>query len=851
MTQVSLAALVAREMERHGRSLFDQRFSPEVEARFELDTRAAFVAHMRRCCMIGLGCFVFFTLDTFLLPDMLTDQLIQDGFAVPVIGALALGVGRVRSRRLLNMLACTIIVVSTSLSAIVPAAIEPQLAGANALTNIGFIVFANVTVRLDFDQAVLASVAGAVVIFTMVLGPGISTGEVVLVMTTTVCVAIFTLFANHQLIDKERRAYLVSLQERLCTAALAADNSSLFEISNSDPLTRAVNRRGFDTALAAAFEDNSGSGGEVALLMIDLDHFKRFNDRYGHPAGDECLRSLVAAMRFQLRDGRDLLARYGGEEFCVLLRRCRIDEALEIGRRLCRSVEALAIPHEARDDGIAVATISCGAAAVDPRSGVDGAELVARADQALYDAKQAGRNLCLAAGPDAGAAPLVPDQTIDVRDRGVTGTEPPQPAANDATAGLAALVAQESRRRGRSLTDQRFAPELEQRFEDDTRSEFQAHMRWCAVIGLGFFALYTLACILIPGLLGDQLIEDAVAVPLIAAFAVGVGRLKSRRLVNTLACLVIVVAASLSALVPETIDPGLAGANALTNLCFVVFANLTLRIDFDRAVVAAIAGTLVIAAMVLRPEVSAPEFVLVMTTAIGVGGLTLVANHRLIENERRAYLVSLQEHLRTEMLAADNSNLVEITTSDPLTGATNRRGFDAALAAAFGAQAKGGGAVALLMIDLDHFKSLNDLYGHPAGDACLRSVVAAIRRHLRSEQDVLARYGGEEFAVLLPQCRIDEASQIGDRLCRSVEALGIPHAARGDGVNVVTISCGAAAMEPGPGADGARLVAKADQALYRAKWDGRNRCLAADADAPIASDRSPTRRSTGRTAAPA
>jgi len=371
-------------------------------------------------------------------------------------------------------------------------------------------------------------------------------------------------------------------------------------------------------------------------------------------------------------------------------------------------------------------------------------------------------------------------------------------------------------------------------------------MRRTATCGLAFFVLYTLACIPIPGLLADQLIEDAFAVPVIIAFAIGVSRVSSRRLANTLACIVIVAAMSLSAAVTGRIDPDLIGVNALTNLCIIVFATMTMRLDFGHSVVVAIGGTIAIAVMVLRPEISPPEFVLVMTTATGVSLLTLVANHRLIEEERRAYLVSLQERLRTETLAADNTDLLEISVSDPLTGAANRRGFDKALAQAFAADSAVDGEVALLMIDLDHFKRFNDFYGHPAGDACLRSAVAAMRVHLRDEADMLARYGGEEFAVLLPGCSIDQALTIGTRLCRSVEALAIPHQARGDGVGVVTITCGAAALEPGPDTDGTRLVAEADRALYRAKQDGRNLAAAEAFTVSIAPDQSidmPDRRS--------
>jgi diguanylate cyclase (GGDEF)-like protein len=141
------------------------------------------------------------------------------------------------------------------------------------------------------------------------------------------------------------------------------------------------------------------TGAPLALLMIDADRFKRFNDDHGHLAGDACLKSIAAVVAMGARRPTDLAARYGGEELALLLPDTSLDAARAIAADLCRQVQALVIPHE-RNLPWRVATVSIGVAAIDPRDeeGVhDGSWLISTADLALYDAKSQGRNQCVAA----------------------------------------------------------------------------------------------------------------------------------------------------------------------------------------------------------------------------------------------------------------------------------------------------------------------------------------------------------------------------------------------------------------------------------------------------------------------
>ncbi|HUR86186.1 MAG TPA: sensor domain-containing diguanylate cyclase [Solirubrobacteraceae bacterium] len=147
----------------------------------------------------------------------------------------------------------------------------------------------------------------------------------------------------------------------------------LRELCERDPLTGLLNRRAWDMALSGSLRKRRRP---MYVALLDLDHFKDFNDRHGHPAGDDLLRRAAIAWRDALRTA-DVLARYGGEEFAILLAGCDLDSALEIVERV----------REATVDG---ETISIGIAMWDGRESGD--ELVRRADAALYDAKHAGRN---------------------------------------------------------------------------------------------------------------------------------------------------------------------------------------------------------------------------------------------------------------------------------------------------------------------------------------------------------------------------------------------------------------------------------------------------------------------------
>ncbi len=178
--------------------------------------------------------------------------------------------------------------------------------------------------------------------------------------------------------------------------------------------------------------------------------------------------------------------------------------------------------------------------------------------------------------------------------------------------------------------------------------------------------------------------------------------------------------------------------------------------------------------------------------------------------------------------AINHERLANLGLTDPLTEVNNRRFFDQRLEEEIMRTMRGKAPLACLLIDVDHFKRINDTYGHQAGDTVLRQVAAVLRQHLRG-QDVLARYGGEEFVALLSAASLERAEVIAERIRMALEQRALPLDS-GDSLQI-TASIGVSVLQPQQHQGefkrlGIELVERADQALYRAKDTGRNRVVA-------------------------
>lgn len=192
-------------------------------------------------------------------------------------------------------------------------------------------------------------------------------------------------------------------------------------------------------------------------------------------------------------------------------------------------------------------------------------------------------------------------------------------------------------------------------------------------------------------------------------------------------------------------------------------------------------------------------------------------------------LIAVVETLRdlTDQKRAEMA-LKELATKDGLTGLANRRSFDQMLSDEWARAQRTQKPLALLFVDVDHFKLFNDRHGHQSGDECLRAVAAVVSRHAVRPFDLAGRFGGEEFALILPDMDCDTACKVAEEIRCAVTALQIAHGAAGAGDHV-TLSVGVASHIPG-GADGGpdRLLGAADEALYVAKRLGRNRVMCAE-----------------------
>lgn len=192
----------------------------------------------------------------------------------------------------------------------------------------------------------------------------------------------------------QMRTSLVVLTRKLDTA-----NQELKRLSSSDGLTGIANRRFFDEYLSAEWRRGRRNSSSLSLLMCDVDHFKRFNDTYGHQAGDDCLRQVAHTINAYLERPSDVVARYGGEEFAVILPETTKDGVLFVAEKIRNSIHQLHIPHSGSAQGIA--TISIGASTLTPTTENTSIELIQLADRALYSAKSLGRDRVCFSDTDA------------------------------------------------------------------------------------------------------------------------------------------------------------------------------------------------------------------------------------------------------------------------------------------------------------------------------------------------------------------------------------------------------------------------------------------------------------------
>jgi len=185
-------------------------------------------------------------------------------------------------------------------------------------------------------------------------------------------------------------AFAAYLSLALQRASLRERTHRLEQLVAIDPLTGVANRRAFDSTIQREWARALRAKRHLAVAMLDIDHFKLYNDSYGHREGDVCLQKIAQVCSASIVRASDLFARYGGEEFAVVLGDADPIAGIVVAERVRSAVEALGIPHSEKEGG--VVTVSIGVASMLPNLGLKPGELVERADRALYMAKDKGRN---------------------------------------------------------------------------------------------------------------------------------------------------------------------------------------------------------------------------------------------------------------------------------------------------------------------------------------------------------------------------------------------------------------------------------------------------------------------------
>ena len=241
------------------------------------------------------------------------------------------------------------------------------------------------------EPVTLAFLAGYIM---LVLGVSSAILDNLLLIPPWVPAAVFLLFTFFQtVLQAWTTSDYIRRLNRLNNAFIEMEKETekLYDLSFQDPLTSLANRRFFNDYMQKLWDRNAITETETGMIMVDIDYFKRYNDRYGHLEGDNCLVEVAKRMKELIHRRGDFIARYGGEEFVAVFQSCSVDDLMKLAGKLCRGVEALGIEHLDSECSESV-TVSVGVAWDVPREGSSWLNLFKTADEALYRAKAGGRN---------------------------------------------------------------------------------------------------------------------------------------------------------------------------------------------------------------------------------------------------------------------------------------------------------------------------------------------------------------------------------------------------------------------------------------------------------------------------
>ncbi len=366
------------------------RMPPEVERAEERDFGAERIRHLRHAIIVGLIVYNIYNLTSLHLMADIQPFTVAMRLLVLVPGSLAIFYLVPRVPPALREL---LLLGGMFVASLLPLYLLYISQSAYASYTLGelplVLLFGNMLLVLRFRLALIfTSVTSLAALWVIHYKPDFDPNLVFPLTVQVVTGLFFTLYGNWHVERQRCLTYLARYDAQARADRAERRGDALRDLTLTDMLTGIPNRRHLDETLHAWLERD----GEVLLMMVDVDHFKAFNDRFGHVAGDDCLRRIAEALSTFAARHNGFAARYGGEEFTLLF----VSEAAAggpfIADRLVRSIRDLAIPHPARNDGLTHVTVSAGYAATGEGGVREARDLVTRADLALYEAKSAGRN---------------------------------------------------------------------------------------------------------------------------------------------------------------------------------------------------------------------------------------------------------------------------------------------------------------------------------------------------------------------------------------------------------------------------------------------------------------------------
>ncbi len=823
------------------------RFPPELEQAFHADAFTSRRLVMITLAVVGLmGYIVVSGNDPQLAPDLVVygaamhSITLWGGVASILCGLLL--TWRWRQAWVFDALTAVNTLVLNLILVWMGVASQADAAVAHTSMIAGVVMYACIAVRMRFYWA-LGSCAIALIAFVALVDGHtpwqamVARGNLTLIALTTA----FSLAVNYTFEYADRRNWLLRQIERHQRARLLDDTLRLQRLSTEDPLTALPNRRQFDVDLQRAWARAEATRQPLAMVLLDVDHFKAYNDSHGHPEGDACLQQLAVVLAHWAEVHQGQVARLGGEEFALLLPGRRGVAAATVAQDLCEAVAALERPHRASPVAPHV-TVSLGVAEARPRRDLLPQTLLRAADTALYQAKDSGRNRACLSPPAAASRPAAQPMPGP--------SAPPAPEWSDLAPDPAAMPRSAAMQQWQSLLTKglwrlHFPLATERAYLDHAAEARRRHVWRSALFALCLFNAYLFgstahfADVGVSWFWGLAALSGVMVAGVVASSSSYVSPWQREAIYSLGICVMAV--ASTWMLSESRLDA--ASSFVACMVLMPLFAGAGARLPFWFAVPPAVV-TVTAVAVLFAPRTPLAQL-LYQDSLFNLANASIypmVAAYALDHAARRRWLLGRIAAEQREALLRLGGQLQALSMTDALTGLPNRRQFEESYAQLHARAVAQAQPLAVMVVDVDHFKRYNDGNGHPAGDACLQDIAQALNRVAQASQAHVARLGGEEFGLLL-QADAARARRVADLVCAMVRDRRIPHAPSASPAKsgqqpeaFVTVSVGLSAHVPSPATGLLDFLALADAALYQAKAQGRNRVVeaqvAARADSP-------------------